>query len=420
MLKIIKDKCTGCEVCIDKCPFDALSMEENKAVVDHDSCTMCGICVKACEYDAIELEKEDEDKEKKDLSAYSGVWVLAEQKENELLNVSFELISEGRKLADELDTDLSAVVLGSDIKDSARDLIAYGADHIYVVEDERIENYRTGPYTSIISDMIDKAKPEIVLLGATHNGRDLGPRLSSRLDTGLTADCTKLEIDDEEGILLQTRPAFGGNLMATIICPEHRPQMSTVRPGVMEKEDPDYDRVGDINEVEAHLDEKDIKSKVTKEAKIINLKSDLSTIEMFTQIKDIVKEAKKGVNLEKAEMIVSGGRGVGDPEGFSTIEDLASTLGGEVGASRAVVDEGWIEKEHQVGQTGKTVQPRVYIACGISGAIQHKAGMENSDLIIAINTDPDAPIFDVCDYGIVGDLHEIVPLLSDVFDEVLN
>ena len=420
MLNIIKNKCTGCEVCIDKCPFDALSMEENKAVVDHDSCTLCGICVKACEYDAIELEKEEKEKDKKDLAEYSGVWVLAEQRENELLDVSFELVSEGRKLADERDTDLSAVVLGSDVKEAAKELIAYGADHIYIVEDERLKHYRTGPYTSVITDMIEKAKPEIVLLGATHNGRDLGPRLSARLDTGLTADCTKLEIDDDKGILLQTRPAFGGNLMATIVCPEHRPQMSTVRPGVMEKEEPDYDRVGDINEVEVKLDEKDIKSKVTKEAKIINLKSDLSEVEMFTQIKDIVKEAKKGVNLEKAEIIISGGRGVGDPEGFSTIENLASTLGGEVGASRAVVDEGWIEKEHQVGQTGKTVQPRVYIACGISGAIQHKAGMENSDLIIAINTDSEAPIFDVCDYGIVGDLHEIVPLLTEVFEEVLN
>ncbi|MGM0411526.1 MAG: FAD-binding protein [Bacillota bacterium] len=419
MLKIFEDKCTGCEVCVDKCPFEALEMKNDIAVVDHDACTLCGICVKACEFDAIELEKEEKS-DKKDLSAYSGVWVLAEQRENELLNVSFELCSEGRKLADELDTDLSAVVLGSDIKDKAKELIAYGADHIYVVEDEELKHYRTETYTSVITEMIEKAKPEIVLLGATHNGRDLGPRLSARLDTGLTADCTKLAIDDEKGILLQTRPAFGGNLMATIVCPEHRPQMSTVRPGVMEKAEPDYERVGDVNEVEVKLSKKDINSEVVREAKIINLKSNLSKIEMFTQIKDIIKEAKKGVNLEDANIIVSGGRGVGDPDGFSCIEELASTLGGEVGASRAVVDEGWIDKEHQVGQTGKTVQPRVYLACGISGAIQHRAGMENSDLIIAINTDEEAPIFDVCDYGIVGDLHEIVPLLSEVFAEVLD
>ena len=420
MLKIYADKCTGCKICIDKCPFDALCMEEGVAVVDQETCTLCGICVKSCEFNAMEIEKDEAEEEKKDLSEYSGVWVLAEQRENQLMDVSLELVSEGRKLADELDEELSAIVLGSDIKDTAKELIAYGADHVYIIEDERLEHYRTGPYTSLITDLIENCKPEIVLLGATHNGRDLGPRIAGRINTGLTADCTKLEIDDEKGILLQTRPAFGGNLMATIVCPDHRPQMSTVRPGVMEMSEPDYDRTGDVQEVESDLTSDDINSQVNREARIIKLNSDLSAADMFTEIKDIVKKAKDSVNLEDAELIVSGGRGVGDPEGFGVIEEFATTLGGEVGASRAVVDEGWIDKDHQVGQTGKTVQPRVYIACGISGAIQHKAGMENSDLIIAINTDSEAPIFDICDYGIVGDLHQIVPMLCKAFNEILD
>ena len=318
-----------------------------------------------------------------------------------------------RKLADDLDEEVSAVVLGSDIKEEAEELIAYGADQVYVIEDERLFNYRTAPYAKLITELIEKEKPEIVLLGATHNGRDLGPRLSCRLQTGLTADCTKLEIDPEKEILLQTRPAWGGNLMATIVCPDHRPQMATVRPGVMEKAEPDYGRSGDVTEVETSLEAGDADSAVKN--RIINIDSTLSDEDILTQIKEVVKEAGEAVNLEKAEIIVSGGRGVGSPEGFECIEELADTLGGEVGASRAVVDEGWIDKDHQVGQTGKTVQPKLYIACGISGAIQHRAGMENADYIIAVNTDPEAAIFDICDYGIVGDLHEIVPLLCEVF-----
>jgi len=419
MLKIIADKCTGCEVCIDKCPFDALHMENNIVAVEQASCTMCGICVKNCEYDAIKLEKE-KDKNKKDVSDYRGVWVLAEQRENKLMNVSLELVSEGRKLADKLDEELSAVVLGSDIKDTSEKLIAHGADNVYLIEDERLKDYRTGPYTSIISDMINKFKPEIVLLGATHNGRDLGPRISARIDTGLTADCTELSIEDKRGILLQTRPAFGGNLMATIICPDHRPQMATVRPGVMEKVEPNYERVGDIKECKISLDQDNIDSEVIKKSKIIKLDSSTSELDFYTEIKEIVKQAQGNVNLEDADIIVSGGRGVGDPDGFSTIKNLAETLNAEVGASRAVVDEGWIEKEHQVGQTGKTVKPRVYIACGISGAIQHKAGMDNSDIIIAVNTDPEAPIFEACDYGIVGDLHQVVPMLTEAFEQAIN
>ncbi len=410
MLKISEDKCIGCKICIDKCPFNALEMKNEIAVVDRDKCTLCGACIDPCPVDAIALEKKD--KSKKDLSAYKGVWVLAEQRENKLMNVSFELVSEGRKLADAINEDLSAVVLGSDIKAEAKKLIAYGADHIYIIEDDELKDYRTSTYTKVITDLIESYKPEIVLLGATHNGRDLGPRLSARLKTGLTADCTKLEIDHEEGILLQTRPAFGGNLMATIVCPDHRPQMSTVRPGVMNMVEPDEERTGEIKEVDVTLgDTIDLNVK----RKIFNVTSSIKDIDVFTRIKEIVKEARSSVNLEDADIIVSGGRGVGNPQGFSIIKSLASALNGEVGASRAVVDEGWIDQDHQVGQTGKTVKPKLYIACGISGAIQHRAGMNSSDYIIAINTDKDADIFSICDYGIVGDLHTILPLMIEAF-----
>jgi len=417
MLKIFEDKCVGCRVCVTSCPFDALTMNNDIAVVDTEKCTMCGICVKDCKFDAMEIRKE-QIKEKQDISDYKGIWILAEQRNNKLMDVSFELCSEGRKLADELNTTLSVVVLGSDIKEEAKELFAYKTDHVYIIENDELKDYRTETYTFVICDLINKFKPEIVLLGATHNGRDLGPRISARLNTGLTADCTKLAIDEERNILLQTRPAFGGNLMATIICPDHRPQMSTVRPGVMEKADPDYSKSGEIEEIEVEINSENIESHITDSGKIINLKSDLSEIDIFTTIKEIVKEAKASVNLEDAEIIVSGGRGVGSPENFELIKDLASVLGGEVGASRAVVDEGWVEKPHQVGQTGKTVKPRVYFACGISGAIQHKAGMEKSNLIIAINTDPDAPIFDICDYGLVGDLKKIVPLVTKAFEDL--
>lgn len=410
MLIISEDKCIGCKICIAKCPFDALKMKEAIAVVNADQCTLCGACVEPCPVDAITISQKK--KVKKDLEDYKGVWVIAEQRENKLMNVSFELVSEGRKLADAIDEDLSAIVLGSNIKAEAKKLIAYGADHIYIIEDEKLKDYRTSTYTKVITDLIESYKPKIVLLGATHNGRDLGPRLSARLKTGLTADCTKLAIDQEEGILLQTRPAFGGNLMATIICPDHRPQMSTVRPGVMNMAEVDESRIGDIQEVNVNLGEN---IDLTVKRRIFNVSSDISDVDVLTKIKEIVKAAKASVNLEDADIIVSGGRGVGNPEGFSIIKSLAKALNGEVGASRAVVDEGWIDQDHQVGQTGKTVKPKLYIACGISGAIQHRAGMNGSDYIIAINKDKDADIFGICDYGIVGDLHTIVPLMIKAF-----
>lgn len=415
---IIKDICVGCSVCVGKCPYNALIMNDSTAVVEQDKCTLCGACVKVCPVDAIEIEQK-KSKTAVDISEYNGVWVLAEQRNNELLNVSLELASEGRKLADELNEKLTAVVLGSDLSQAAKELVAQGADQVYIVEDEELLQYRTAPYTKVTAELINQLKPEIVLIGATHNGRDLGPRIAARINTGLTADCTKLAIDQERKILLQTRPAFGGNLMATIICPEHRPQMSTVRPGVMAKEEPDYERTGRIEYLDADLNDQDLDSKVTNQGLILKINPEFEEQDLLTKIVGIVKEAEQSLNLEQAEIIVSGGRGVGDPEGFEVIKNLAKTLKAEVGASRAVVDEGWIDKEHQVGQTGKTVKPRLYIACGISGAIQHRAGMTNSDLIIAINNDEEASIFDVCDYGIVGDLHQVVPMLTEAFEDVI-
>ncbi len=390
MLKIKEKNCVGCEVCIDKCPYDALYMRENIAIVDEEKCTLCGVCVDHCNFKAIELITKSQ-KDFSYLNQYEGIWVLAEQREGELLNVSIELVGEAKKLAKKKETDVTAVLAGNDLSNQAEVLIARGADNVYILENSELENYRTEPYTQVISDLIEQEKPEIVLLGATNNGRDLGPRLAARLDTGLTADCTELDIDSEKEILLQTRPAFGGNLMATIVCPEHRPQMATVRPGVMMELEEDNNRIGEI----------------------IKLQSDIEEKNMITKIKNIIKEPKASIDLENANIIVAGGRGIGCPDNFSLIEKLADTVDGEVGASRAVVDEGWISKEHQVGQTGKTVKPTLYIACGISGAIQHKAGMQNSDYIIAINKDSEAPIFDICDYGIIGDLKDIIPELIE-------
>lgn len=317
---------------------------------------------------------------------FKDVWVFAEQREGKLQKVALELLGEGRKLADRRKEKLCAVLLGDNVKELTKDLFNAGADIVYLAENSLLKDYSTDGYTKVISELIEERKPEIVLVGATNIGRDLAPRIASRITTGLTADCTQLDIDEETGDLWSTRPAFGGNLMATIVNPDFRPQMSTVRPGVMNMPPEDAKRDGEIIEVKADLKDSDIRFKVTK----------------------IVHSEKKGVNLEDAKIIVSGGRAMKGSDGFKLIEKLAKKLGGEVGASRAAVDSGWIDKSHQVGQTGKTVKPVIYIATGISGAIQHLAGMKESDLIIAINKDPNAPIFNVANYGIVGDYKEIV------------
>jgi len=329
---------------------------------------------------------------------YKGVFVFVQQVDNKVTSVSYELISKGKELAKELNTEVTAVLLGHKVEALCTKLAKYGADKIVVVDDPALEVYMTEPYTHAVSEVIKVHKPEIVLFGATAIGRDLAPRVSARLHTGLTADCTKLEIDPETKNLMMTRPAFGGNIMATILCPEHRPQMATVRPGVMQRVEIEGDAKADVeqfklNDIAAHMN---------------------------VEIAEIIKKTAGKMDIMDAKVLVSGGRGMGSPENFKLLEDLAAAFGGTISSSRACVDAGWVEKDRQVGQTGKTVRPNLYIACGISGAIQHLAGMEESEIIIAINKDPGAPIFEVADYGIVGDATKILPLLTEQIKKILD
>lgn len=324
-----------------------------------------------------------------DKSQYKDVFVFIEQREGKIQGVALELLGKARDLADTTNEKVVAVLLGNKIKEQAKDLISYGADMVIVADYPELENYITEPYAQAITQILQEKKPSIFMIGATTIGRDLGPRLSARLQTGLTADCTKLEIG-EEGHLLMTRPAFGGNLMATIVCKDHRPQMSTVRPGVMKKMDKDVLRNGIIEESTIAFDKSKFKVKLVKQ----------------------VKEEKGLVDIADAKILISGGRGVQNAEGFNNLKELAKTIGAEVSASRALVDAGVIDHNRQVGQTGKTVRPDLYLACGISGAIQHLAGMEESEFIVAINKDKYAPIFQVADIGIVGDVNKIIPLLA--------
>lgn len=394
-VKVIEMKCIGCGKCVRVCPFDAINMIDKKAKIN-EKCTACGQCIEACPVDAIEKEEQKYRAGGVNVDLYRGVWVFAEQRDGNLLNVAIELVGEGRKIANALQTKLTAVLLGKDVDNLAEKLVKFGADTVLYADHDLLSVYTTEGYTKVIDEMIRERKPEIMLIGATNIGRDLGPRISARVHTGLTADCTKLDVDLENRRLMQTRPAFGGNLMATIICPDHRPQMSTVRPGVMEKAKYDENRTGEIIKTTPDLSSDDIRAKVL----------------------EVVKGGKAEVQLEESKIIVSGGRGLGNTEGFKLIEDLANKLGGVVGASRATVDAGWIDHGHQVGQTGKTVRPTLYIACGISGAIQHLAGMQESKVIVAINKDAEAPIFKVADYGIVGDVYEILPELIAALDNV--
>lgn len=329
------------------------------------------------------------------IADYKGVWVFAEQREGELQKVSLELLGEGRRIADELGVKLTALLLGNNIETLAKTLAEHGADEVLVADDKNLEHYTTEAYTKVICDLANERKPGILFVGATFIGRDLGPRIAGRLSTGLTADCTSIDVEVENGALLATRPAFGGNLMATIACPDHRPQMATVRPGVFAKISTDGSKCN-IEKVEVKLVDSDIRTKVL----------------------EIIKSKKEIIDIAEADFIVSGGRGVGSKENFELLRELAKALDGTVAGSRAAVENGWIDGAYQVGQTGKTVRPQIYIACGISGAIQHVAGMQESDLIIAVNKDDSAPIMKLADYAIVGDVAKVVPELIAQVKEI--
>ena len=386
-IRVDIDKCTGCGSCIQACPFGLIEVRD-KASIREDGCTLCGACRDACAFEAITIEAAASPAISMD--GYRGVWVFAEQRDGKLGSTGYELLARGRELADTLKTELAAVCLGHDVSD-LNSLIAHGADRVYLIDDDALATPLEDLYADQMADLIRKHKPEIVLAGATSLGRAFIPKVAAILKTGLTADCTSLDIDTERRLLLQTRPAFGGNLMATIICENKRPQMATVRPRVFKRAIANSARKGEIIRVDFD------KAAVTSKTKLLNFIEDLS----------------RKVKIEDADIIVSGGRGLGRAENFKLIEELAQALGAAVGSSRPPVDDGWIPYSHQVGQTGKTVRPKLYVACGISGSVQHMAGMGTSECIVAINNDPNAPIFEIATYGIVGDLFKVVPVLIE-------
>jgi len=403
-LQIIAGQCIACGVCEGECPFDAIHVEGDMAVIDYEKCTGCGKCTKVCPTNCLYFEGEEEAEGEAQpeaaaqvapelaagLAEYQGVWIYIEQSDGQVHPVSWELLGKGRELADARDCELAAMVLGEGVEQVAVQAGHYGADKAYIIDDPLLAQYRTYPFAEGCLKLVRKYEPEIVLIGATTLGRDLSGAIATDLHTGLTADCTGLEIDPASGLLRQTRPAFGGNIMATILCREHRPQMSTVRPRVMEALEPDESRQVEIVRETLDINEDEIGV----------------TVEEFRPDADLDKP-----NLQYAEIICAGGRGLGSPRGFELMKELAEALGGVVGASRATLDAGWLSHDHQIGQTGYTVRPRLFIAAGISGAIQHRVGMQTSDTIVAINTDPEAKIFQLADCGIVGDLYEVVPEL---------
>lgn len=423
--------CMGCQACIAACPHEALFINEDGVCqVIEEKCVECAECIDVCPVEALKLAQKEaevlgqmeeptvaeevanapnlEQGSKSqnnvvqlsgDLAKYQGVWVFIEQREAEIAPVSLELLGSGRQLADKLGVELSGVLLGQGICGLEDTLYEYGADRVYLVDDPVLHYYRAETYMQVFVKLVQDYLPEIILMGATTTGRDLAGAVATELATGLTADCTVLDIDPQKRLLLATRPAFGGNIMATIVSKNHRPQMATVRPKVMKMAEPIPGRKGELVKPTLRLNEGDL----------------------LTRVLEIVKDHGEQVNLQEAEIIVAGGRGLGDKEGFKrTCHSLAEAIGGEVGASRAAVEAGWIESKYQVGQTGVTVAPKIYFALGISGAIQHLVGIRGSDIVIAINSDPEAPIFKECTYGIVGDALQIVPTLIEPLKQLFQ
>ncbi len=387
MLIVDSELCIGCGVCEESCAFGAIEVVDGCAVVG-DACTLCGACVESCEVEALEIDG-GEKSIQADFESWQGVWVYCEFRAGTLAPVSLELLGAGRRLADARGVSLSAVLIGADTGDTAQRLIGHGADRVYRIDDSALAYFTDESYGAVLTDLIKTHKPEIVLAGATAIGRSFIPGVANSLGAGLTADCTQLDIRADDGALLQTRPAFGGNIMATIVCLSSRPQMCTVRHKVMKELEFDSSHQGEI----------------------VDVTPDPVLLQSKVRVLESVISEQDNVNIQESDILVAGGRGMDNAKGFELIRELADSIDAAVAASRAVVDAGWIAYPHQVGQTGKTVAPKLYIACGISGAIQHVAGMQSSETIVAINRDENAPIFDIADFGIVGDMYEIIPML---------
>ena len=392
---IDEELCTGCASCVNSCMYDAIELDNNIAKVIEDNCTLCRACIETCPEEAISLKREDAGAQKVDISQFRGVWVIAEHYKNKIQKVSFQLLSKGRELADLLKVQLSFIILGADLDDKLEEFSLLGMDEIIYIKSPILKDYYSDLYTKVITELVIDNTPEIILIGATPTGRDFAPRVAKRLNAGLTADCTGLEINHETRDLLQTRPTYGGSIMATIRTPSSRPQMATVRAGIFNMPEKVKKKIN-IRKIGYEFEEKDSVSKIVK----------------------VISKTKTSVNLEDAKIIVAGGRGVGSREGFRVIEELAKILDAELGGSRITVELNWLEPDRQIGQTGKTVTPKLYIACGISGAIQHIVGMQNSEIVVAINKDPNASIFNWAHYGIVGDLHEIIPVLIEEIKKI--